>query len=255
MGFEYIQITQQDSIVRVTLDRPPVNVLHIPMMRELRTALEAIAEDETVSAVVITGHGRAFCAGVDIADHTADRVHEMLDVFHGAIKQTMQLPVPVIAAINGAALGGGLELALASDLIIAVDNAKLGQPEIQLAVFPPAAAVLMPRRIGRQHAMDLILTGRTITADEGERIGLVHRAVPADQFESAVDELVSRLAGLSRPVLRLTKRVVSEGMERSVEAALDHAEAVYLDALMELKDPHEGLAAFTEKRSPVWRHR
>lgn len=255
MDFESVRLEKQENTVRITLDRPPVNVLNIPMMRELGTVLKAVEADETAAVVIITGQGRAFCAGVDVADHTANRVHEMLDVFHGAIKRIMQLPMPVIAGVNGAALGGGLELALACDLVVAAETAKLGQPEIQLAVFPPVAAALMPRLIGRQHALDLILTGRTITADEGERLGLVNRAVPAEQFEGVLDELVSRLAGLSRPVLRMTKRVIRDGMGRDVEAALDHAEAVYLDALMELEDPHEGLAAFTEKRSPEWRHR
>lgn len=255
MNFEFIHVEQDEASIRITLDRPPVNVLNIPMMRDLGTALEAVEADETVAVVVITGQGRAFCAGVDVADHTEDRVHEMLDVFHSAIKQIMQLPMPVVAAVNGAALGGGLELALACDLVVAVETAKIGQPEIQLGVFPPVAAALLPRLVGRQYAMDLILTGRVVRAAEGKELGLISRILPAAGFASSVDEIVERLAALSRPVLRMTKRVVREGMERNVDAALDHAEAVYLDALMELEDPHEGLAAFTEKRSPEWRHR
>lgn len=255
MNFEFIHVEQDEASIRITLDRPPVNVLNIPMMRDLGTALEAVEADETVAVVVITGQGRAFCAGVDVADHTEDRVHEMLDVFHSAIKQIMQLPMPVVAAVNGAALGGGLELALACDLVLAVETAKIGQPEIQLGVFPPVAAALLPRLVGRQYAMDLILTGRVVRAAEGKELGLISRILPAAGFASSVDEIVERLAALSRPVLRMTKRVVREGMERNVDAALDHAEAVYLDALMELEDPHEGLAAFTEKRSPEWRHR
>lgn len=255
MNFEFIHVEQDEASIRITLDRPPVNVLNIPMMRDLGTALEAVEADETVAVVVITGQGRAFCAGVDVADHTEDRVHEMLDVFHSAIKQIMQLPMPVVAAVNGAALGGGLELALACDLVLAVETAKIGQPEIQLGVFPPVAAALLPRLVGRQYAMDLILTGRVVRAAEGKELGLISRILPAAGFASSVDEIVERLAALSRPVLRMTKRVIREGMERNVDAALDHAEAVYLDALMELEDPHEGLAAFTEKRSPEWRHR
>lgn len=255
MSLEFVRVTHNEGVVQITLDRPPVNVLNIPMMRELRTALESIAGDETAAVVVLSGAGRAFCAGVDVADHTADRVEEMLAVFHGAIEQILQLPVPVVAAVNGAALGGGLELALACDLVLAAETAKLGQPEIRLAVFPPVAAVLMPRQVGRQHALDLILTGRTIAAAEGARIGLVNRVVSDDDFEDALDDLVDQFTRLSRPVVRMAKRVVDDTQSRSLQEALAHAESVYLNELMQLEDPHEGLAAFMEKRTPAWANR
>jgi cyclohexa-1,5-dienecarbonyl-CoA hydratase len=163
------------------------------------------------------------------------------------------MEVPVVAAVNGAALGGGCELLLACDLVIASERAKLGQPEIRLGVFPPVAAALLPRLIGRQRALDLVLTGRVIAATEAQAIGLVGRVVPAEGFDEAVDEYVGSLSSLSRPVLRLTKRTVVEGMAESLWEAFDRAERRYLDELMELEDAHEGLAAFLEKREPVWR--
>jgi cyclohexa-1,5-dienecarbonyl-CoA hydratase len=255
MSYEFLQLERANGVARLTLNRPPLNVLHIPMMHELRTALDEVAADDAAKVLVITGAGRAFCAGVDVADHTADRVHEMLGVFHDAIRQVMDLEIPVVAAVNGAALGGGWELAMACDMVVAREDAKIGQPEIQLAVFPPVAAVLMPRLIGWQRAAELVLTGRTITAVEGEQLGLVNRTLPAEDFAQGVDEFVAQLTALSGPVLRVTKRAMKEGLELGLQAALERAEALYLDDLMRLEDPHEGLAAFMEKRKPVWKDR
>lgn len=167
--------TREGGIGRLVLDRPPVNVLNLGTMEALQSALAEAAADSGLKVLAVSGVGRAFSAGVDIADHTADRVGRMLELFHDAVRQLMALEAPVVALVHGAALGGGCELALACDMILARDDLKLGQPEIQLAVFPPVAAALLPRLIGRQRALDLILTGRTIGAAEALRMGLVSR--------------------------------------------------------------------------------
>jgi cyclohexa-1,5-dienecarbonyl-CoA hydratase len=160
--------------------------------------------------------------------------------------------VPVVAAIHGPTLGGGCEVAAACDLVLAADDVRLGQPEIRLGVFPPAAAALLPRLVGRQRALDLLLTGRTVLAEEALRLGLVTRVLPRDGFEEGVEAFVQELAARSRPVLALAKRAVVENLERPLSAALDAADHLYLTELMALRDPHEGLAAFMEKREPVW---
>jgi len=253
--YEYLALEQAGGVARLVLNRPPLNVLHIPMMRELSAALDEVAGGSGVKVLVLTGAGRAFCAGVDVADHTVDRVHEMLEVFHSAIRRVMSLEIPVVAAVNGAALGGGWELAMACDMVVAREDAKIGQPEIQLAVFPPVAAALMPRLIGWPRALELILTGRVITAAEGQSLGLINQALPAEGFSQGVDQFASRFTVLSRPVVQLAKRAVREGLELGAQAALERAEALYLNELMQLEDPHEGLAAFIEKRKPVWKNR
>lgn len=250
MAYEHLRV-EPGPAARITLDRPPVNVLTIAMLDELASAVEAAVGPET-KVLVLTGAGKAFCAGVDVADHTEDRVESMIHAFSRAVRSLLEVRLPVVAVLNGAALGGGLELALACDLVLAAATAKLGQPEIRLGVFPPAATALLPRRVGVQRALDLVLTGRTITAEEAVALGLVTRVAPADELDTAAAELVGQLAGLSRPVLALTKRAVLEGLERSLDDALEHADALYLDDLMRLNDPHEGLAAFAEKREPVW---
>lgn len=253
MGGEFVRLERRDGVVRVVLDRPPVNVLHLAALRELAGVLEELEADEAVKVLVVTGAGRAFCAGVDVADHTAERVGEMLPAFHGVVRRLLRLAFPVVAAVNGAALGGGCELVLACDIVLAKEDARLGQPEIQLAAYPPAAAVLLPRRIGVQRAMELVLTGRTLAAEEARSLGLVNHVFSAERFEEEVDAYVGRLAGLSKPALRVAKRAVLAALELDVDAALDRAEALYLDELMAYRDPHEGVAAFLEKRKPVWR--
>jgi cyclohexa-1,5-dienecarbonyl-CoA hydratase len=158
----------------------------------------------------------------------------------------------VVAAINGAALGGGLELALACDILLARDGARMGQPEIRLGVLPPFAAVVLPRLLGRARALDLCLSGRTFDAAEARGMGLVQHVFPQASFADDAEAYVADVASLSRPVLRLTKRAVVASLDVSLEEALRATERLYLDELMRLADAREGLAAFLEKRQPVW---
>jgi cyclohexa-1,5-dienecarbonyl-CoA hydratase len=249
-----VQRTSQDGVVRIELARPPLNILNLAMLDELYAAIRAAAADREARLILITGEGRAFCAGVEVADHTADRVHGMLAAFHRVIGALLSAEVPVVAAVQGAALGGGFELVLAADVVLAREDAVLGLPEVRLGVFPPAAAALLPRLIGRQRAMDLILSGRSLDAAEAEAMGLVARVEAVATFAAAVDSYTRQLASYSGPVLRLARRAVAAGLDAPARQALDQAEAIYLDELMLLRDPHEGLAAFTEKRPPRWSH-
>lgn len=247
-----VRYTREGGIGRLVLDRPPVNVLNLDTMVALQSAIAEAAADPRLKLLSVSGAGRAFSAGVDVADHTADRVGRMLELFHGAIRQLMALEAPVVALVHGAALGGGCELALACDMIFARDDLKLGQPEIQLAVFPPVAAALLPRLIGRQRALDLILSGRTIGAAEALRMGLVSRIFSTADFDAGSEAALIEIASRSGPALRLAKRAVLDGADLAFDPALTRAEHLYLHDLMPLADVHEGLAAFMEKRAPVW---
>ena len=252
-SFQHLRLEHEGGLRRLTLDRPPLNVLNIAMLRELDEAAAQVHGDPDAAVLVVTGAGKAFCAGVDVADHTEDRVGEMINVFHAALNRLVDLELPVVAVVNGAALGGGLEVALACDIVLAPEGAKLGQPEIQLGVFPPFAAVVLPRLLGRGHAMDLCLSGRTLTAEEGRAMGLVQHAFPRDTFAEDAERYVSGLAALSPPVLRLAKRAVAQGAKAPLGEALRATERLYLDDLMKLDDAREGLAAFLEKRPPAWK--
>lgn len=250
-----VTLERKEDVAVLTINRPPLNVLDIATLGEINAALEDIEADAGVKALVIAAEGRAFCAGVDVKDHTADKVDEMIHTFHRTFHLLEALEVPTVAAVQGAALGGGCELALFCDLVVATEGASFGQPEIKVGVFPPVAAVMFPRLMGRKKALELLLTGETIDAREAQRLGLVNRVVPAEELDAAVEELVGKLTALSGAVLRLTKRAVRQGLDAPFDDALAAVEELYLGDLMRTEDAHEGLAAFMEKRRPMWKDR
>lgn len=248
-----IRCERDGGILRLVLDRPPVNVADVAMLEALDAAFRSEASSPDTRLVVLSGAGRAFCAGADVSDHVPARAPEMIRSFGRVIRGLLDLEVPSVAAVHGAALGGGCELAMACDLVWASEDARLGQPEVRVGAFPPAAAVLLPRLVGPQAAMDLVLSGRTIGAEEAHRMGLVSRVLATASFEEEVGSMAAELAGLSRPVLGLARRAVRESVERPLRKALDHAESLYIDELLSLSDAAEGVAAFMEKRAPEWR--
>ena len=240
----------------VTVNRPPLNILDIPTIGSLAAALDDLERDADLQVVVLRGAGdRAFSAGVAVQDHTPDKVGSMLESFHGALRILRDLPAVTIAAVHGHCLGGGMELALCCDLVVATEDARFGQPEVELGCYPPVAAALYPSLIGAGKTLDLLLTGRTLDCQEAERLGLVTRRVPAGGLEAAVDELVAQITGKSAPVTRLIKAAVRAGRDLGFSAGLTEAERLYLDELCRTEDMQEGLAAFLDKRRPVWRHR
>lgn len=250
-----ILLEKSEGIARVILNKPPLNVLDIEMIQELAAALESLQGDADSRVIVVAANGKAFSAGVDVKDHLADKVEGMLQSFHTVFRIMARLEQPIVAAVRGAALGGGCELAMFCDLIFASERAKFGQAEIKLAVFPPVAAVLLPRLIGRKKAMELLLFGDNIDAREAERIGLVNKVVPDEQFDEELNQFIGKLAALSGPALRFAKRAASIGLDQPFAEALAEVERLYLHGLMQTEDATEGLVAFMEKRVPVWKHR
>ncbi|HVG08268.1 MAG TPA: enoyl-CoA hydratase/isomerase family protein [Thermoanaerobaculia bacterium] len=235
----------------VTINRPPLNILDIPTIQRLG---EAIAELEDAQLVVIRGAGdRAFSAGVAVQDHTPELVGPMLESLHGAIRKLRDLPAVTVAAVRGHCLGGGMELALACDLVIATEDARFGQPEIELGCYPPVAAALYPSLIGPGRTLDLLLTGRTLTCEEAERMGLIARRVSS--LDEGLAKLSSEILAKSAAVVRLTKKAVRAGRDHGFSEALAESERLYLDELCPTADMAEGVAAFLEKRQPVWKHR
>jgi cyclohexa-1,5-dienecarbonyl-CoA hydratase len=252
--YQFITWSQSDGVGRLSLNSPPLNVLTIPMMREMDAAMDAAAEDSSLKALVFDAveGSKAFSAGVDIADHTAEKVGDMIDTFHHVFRVLAQLEIPTLAVVNGAALGGGCELALFCDMIVASERAKFGQPEIQVGVFPPIAAVALPAIIGPKRAAELLMTGNRIGAEEALQMGLVNRVVPTEKLAEATDELLGALTSLSGAALRMTKRAYRIGNPDDFVARLTEVEKLYLGDLMDTHDAHEGLEAFMEKRAPVW---
>ncbi|MBM3878105.1 MAG: enoyl-CoA hydratase [Verrucomicrobia bacterium] len=253
--YSTIRCERADGVVRITLNRPPLNILGLPMLEELNQALAGLAQDAGLRLLVMDHEGKAFSAGADVKDHTPAQVGRMLELFHGLFRKLGAVSAPTLAAVDGPALGGGCELATFCDLVLASERATFGQPEVKVGVFAPVAAAMLPRLVGRARALELLWTGEILGAVEAERMGLVNRVYAAAQFRGQVDQWIGRLSSLSGPVLKLTKRAVDQARGRAFEAALEEVERIYLDELLKTADAHEGIQAFLEKRPPVWQHR
>jgi len=256
MPAEYSSIVYEirESVARITLNQPPLNIIDIPMIGEIHRALARVHAAGDLKVLVIDHHGKAFSAGVSIQDHTPDKVGEMIEKFHGLFRLLNSLAVPSLALVDGMALGGGCELAVFCDMVLASERATFGQPEIKVGVFPPVAAVLFPHLIGRNRALELLLTGDVIEAADAKAIGLINKVVPVQSFREKTDEFISKLTSLSGPVLKLTKRAVDRGLNTNLSEGIRAVEQLYLGDLMQTEDAHEGLSAFLEKRKPVWRN-
>lgn len=254
--FKTIICHTADGLTTLTLNKPPYNVLDIEMMVEINAALDLILADNSTRLLLITGSGeKAFSAGVDVADHTADKVDRMIAVFHGIFRRLELVPVPVVAALNGVALGGGCELALACDMLVAASHAKLGQPEIKLGVFPPIAAILLPRMLPPAKAYELLLGGANIDAMEAHRLGLINKVIPKEEFTEGSATFVKQFLSMSRPALVYTKKAMRAAAGKTFNEALGAAEHIYLQELMPTADASEGLNSFMQKRPPVWQHK
>jgi cyclohexa-1,5-dienecarbonyl-CoA hydratase len=240
----------------VTLNRPPLNILDIPTIARLGEVIEELAADSNLTLIILRGAGdRAFSAGVAVQDHTPDKVVPMLDSLHGTIRRLRDLEAVTVAAVQGHCLGGGMELAMSCDLVIAAEDARFAQPEIELGCYPPVASALLPSRIGAGLTLDLALTGRTLTCEEAERLGLVTRRVPSGTLDEAVREFTAQITTKSAPVVRLAKKAVRAGRDLPFSEALAETERIYKEELLPLEDLAEGAEAFLEKRRAVWRNR
>jgi cyclohexa-1,5-dienecarbonyl-CoA hydratase len=250
-----IGLQRDGRVATLFLSRPPLNILDLEALQSLERGLRGLAGMSDLHLLVVRGTGgRAFSAGVAVQDHVGERIAPALAAFHGAVRHLRALPAVTVAVVEGHCLGGGLELALACDLVVASDDSRFGLPEIQLGCYPPVAAAALPRLVGRARALDLMLTGRSFDSAEAERLGLLTRRVPRAELDDAVRELTGALLARSAAVIRLAKRAVTAGEELPFSRALDEAERIYLQELTATADMAEGIAAFLEKRPPEWKH-
>jgi cyclohexa-1,5-dienecarbonyl-CoA hydratase len=255
--YQSIKFSIEDCVGRITFARPPLNVFNIAMMVEINDAISECASRRDVVAIVFEAgnDSRAFSAGVAVEEHVEETIYRMLDSFHGIFRTLEQAGKPTIAIVDGAALGGGCELVAGCDIVIASERARFGQPEIKLGVFPPIAAILLPRIIGDKRARELILTGELIDAPEALRLGLVNAVVPSAQLEQKTQEVLVKLRDLSAPALEATRRAIDLARGASFEDALRKVEDLYLNELMKTEDAHEGVNAFMQKRKPAWKNK
>lgn len=252
MSYKFLKTSSADGMIKILLNRPPVNVLTIEMMEELISALKW-AQEEPGSLVVIGAENKAFCAGVDIADHTSDKVEMMIDVFDRLFMAMTAVEKPLVAAVNGVALGGGYEIVLFCDIVVVSEKTKLGQPEIAVGVFPPLACYQLPRLVSWPRAMELLLSGDAFDAVTGEKLGLVNKILPVENFDEALEDYLKKFLNKSPVVLALTKKAAYAGMNKDLETGLKAIDNIYLHELMKTEDAAEGLQAFMEKRPPKWK--
>ena len=253
MAYKHIQTELREGVGTLTLSRPPLNVLNIEMMEEINSYFESLLKEKALKLLVIQGAGKAFSAGVDVGEHLGDLVYKMIEVFHKMFRLMDGLKVPSISVVNGSALGGGCELAVYCDMVIATEKAKFGQPEIQVGVFPPIAALAFPRMMGRKKALELILSGDVISAQEALTLGMINKIVPEASLAEEMGRFVEKFRKLSGTVLKLTKEATLAGLNDDMDRGLKVIEKIYLDRLMKTNDAIEGLKAFLDKRKPAWK--
>jgi len=256
--FKFIKWEVHDGQARLTLNRPPHNYLDGEMLTEIAIAIETLHDVPDVKVILLRAakESKSFCGGVFIPEYTNQRVFQMLDAFARVYSSTLAVGKPLIVVVEGPAHGGGCELAAFGDMVIATPKAEFSQPEIKkLGMFPPFATSIFPHTIGPKRAMEMLLTGEPLKAEEARTLGLVNRVVPESEVDAVVEKLMGQIVQNSAPVLALAKRTIYEGLGMSLLNALKHSQDVFLNELYKLEDSQEGLRALSEKRRPQWKNR
>src|SRR5437588_2083987 len=248
-----ITLEFRDRSAHITLNNPPVNVINIAMMEALLSAIREAESRPDITSMVFRGEGKGFSAGVDIAEHTPEKIQEMLSKFHAVILAIARSQKVSIAAVHGNCLGGGAELAMICDMVFTTADAKWGFPEIKLACFPPVACVALAALVGQKRATELILTGRTFSGRDAAAIGLANQSVDADQqLEQNISRTLGELKQMSAAALAVTKKAIYTWDGLHLDKGIARAEKIYIEELMATEDVREGVAAWAEKRAPKW---
>ena len=248
-----VWLDRDDSLLRLRLARPKANLVDAAMIAALDHALSDHASNPNISCVLLDAEGPHFSFGASVEEHLPGQCADMLSSLHGLIIRMIEYPVPILAAVQGQCLGGGLEVVCGASQIFSATDAKFGQPEIKLAVFAPAASCLLPERIGQANAEDLLFSGRSISAEEALRMGLV-QAVDQSPETAALDWFDENLAQLSSSSLRFAVRAARLQSLGRIKEKIAQVEQLYIDELMKTHDALEGLTAFVEKRTASWKN-
>ena len=253
--FQFVKVRVEGSVARLTLDRPDHNLLNERMIAELTAGINTLGERNAIKLIVLDSAGKTFCGGIELGEYTQRRVFQLLDAFHGAFVAMLDTSKPLLVVVNGPAFGGGAELAALGDLVIATPKAKFAQPEIKLGVFPPLAAAVLPYILGPKQALELVLTGETISAERARDIGLVNWLVPEEELEKKVEDVIAKVTAQSGPVLTMAKKAILGSLGVTLREGVRNSMKVFLNELAELEDSQEGLRALVEKRAPKWKNR
>ncbi|MCK5056905.1 MAG: enoyl-CoA hydratase/isomerase family protein [Candidatus Aminicenantes bacterium] len=247
-----INVDRNERVLHLKINVPPVNVFDTAACNELAGKLKEAAADETIAAVLLSGEGKCFSAGASVEEHGEELAKKMIPAFTAACQALYEMPVPTVALIHGFCFGGGFELVLYADFIVADPTASFAVPEIKLAFFPPLACSALPGIVGRQNAAHLIFTGDTIDAERAHAVGLVQKIAGQSEWENIAKGFNRK----SAPVLRLAKEAFRLGLKTPVEETDGTiTKDLFLKRLYEIEDLKEGIASFGEKRKPAWKHR
>jgi cyclohexa-1,5-dienecarbonyl-CoA hydratase len=250
-----VTIGFEEGVGRLVLTDPPLNLLTRATMARIREGLRELEGRRELRVALLEAEGPHFSAGASVPEHLPPTYEQMIPEFTETILQLLAFPLPVVAGVQGRCLGGGFEVALAADVVVAGEGTRFALPEIQLGVFPPAACALLDERTPWGTAAELLFTGDGLDGRKALTAGLVHRLVADDEIRGAAEEIAERIARGSASALRAAKAAWSAPLRDRWERRLREAERVYLEDLMSTADAMEGLRAFTEKRAPAWRHR
>jgi enoyl-CoA hydratase len=257
MAYEFIETETRGAVGLITLNRPKaLNALNAAMVGEVNAAIDRFEADAKIGAMIITGSEKAFAAGADVKEMASlTFVEAYLGEQAAALERVARARKPIIAAVAGYCLGGGCELAMMCDIIVAADNAKFGQPEITLGIMPGIGGTQrLPRAIGKAKAMDLILTGRMMEAEEAERAGLVARVVAADDLMEEAMAIATKIAGYSHPIVMMAKESINRAFETPLGEGIRFERRLF-HAMFATEDQKEGMEAFIDKRAPKFRNR
>ena len=257
-SYEHIIVETKDRVGIITLNRPDaMNALCHQLMSEIFSVLDSFEKNDAIGCVILTGSEKAFAAGADIKEMQSKSYMDAYihDFISGTWERAANFRKPIIAAVAGYALGGGCEVAMMCDFIIAADNAKFGQPEITLGILPGAGGTQrLTKLVGKAKAMDMCLTGRMMDAEEAERSGLVSRVVPVEQLQAEALKTATKIASMSLPATLMTKEAVNQSQETSLSQGVLFERRTFQSAFA-MEDQKEGMSAFIEKRKPEWKHR
>lgn len=255
MKMNRLVIDIHGPLARITLVHAPLNVIDFQMMDELLAAFAQLERSREVSVVIISGGERGFSAGVDVAVHTPEKIRTMFEKFHGVIGALVKLPKVTLAEVHGVCLGGGAELAMVCDMAYTTEKAKWGFPEITLGCYPPVACTALAALVGQKRGAELVFTGRAFSGEEAAAWGLANEAHPEGELQEVIQGTLDDLLKLSPAALAVAKKAFYAWDSVHLDKGLARAEKIYLEELMQTEDAREGIAAWMEKRSPVWRNK
>ena len=253
--FQFVKFRREGEVAHLTLDRPEHNLLNERMLAELAAGIGSLGERSEIKLIVLDSAAKAFCGGIELGEYTQRRVFQLLDAFHAAFLAMLDTSKPVLVVVNGPAFGGGAELAALGDLVIATPKARFAQPEIKLGAFPPLAAAILPYIVGPKLALELVLTGETMTAERARDLGLVNWIVSQDELPDKVSEVIAKVTAQSGPVLTMAKKAIMGSLGLPLRDGVRNSMKVFLNELADLEDSQEGLRALVEKRAPKWKNR